>query len=175
MRIPISASFIFLAVTGALAHLPSTQQPAAGRVRKSLGFGPELPHAVFNTAPPQLMNGFMPGGEQPEPLAVATSFVRELLRNDGQLNEFSSFELRDDSYTDDNTGVTHAYFRQLINGLEVADGHINVNIKDGVVLSYGDSVSGCQLSFLISSDASLISSTEVLRPSFLQVPQTPSA
>lgn len=143
MRIPISASFIFLAVTGALAHLPSTQQPS-GRVRKSLGFGPDIPHAVFNTAPPQLSHGFMPGSEAAnEPLVTATSFVRELLRNDGQLNEFSSFKLRDDSYTDDNTGVTHAYFRQLINGLEVADGHINVNVKDGVVLSYGDSVSGC--------------------------------
>lgn len=172
MRIPISASFILLAVAGALAHLPSTQEPS-GRVRKSLGFGPELPHAVFNTAPPQLSQGFMPGSEAKEPLALASSFVRELLRNDSQLNEFSSFELRDDSYTDDRTGVTHAYFRQLINGLVVSDGHINANIKDGVVLSYGDSVSDFlfNISYLCT-DASFLSFTEVLLPRNIKVLQT---
>jgi hypothetical protein len=42
-----------------------------------------------------------------------------------------------DSYTDKNTGVTHIYVRQLVNGLEVTDGDMNINIKDGVVWDLG--------------------------------------
>ena len=53
----------------------------------------------------------------------------------------SDFYVRDDSYTDKNTGVTHVYLRQTVYGVEVADGDMNVNVKDGRVLSYGDSVS----------------------------------
>lgn len=49
--------------------------------------------------------------------------------------------IRKDSYTDTNSGVSHVYVRQVVNGLEVADGNINLNIRDGKVLSYGNSVS----------------------------------
>ena len=52
----------------------------------------------------------------------------------------SSFYVRDDSYTDKNTGITHVHVRQTMYGFEVADGDMNINIKDGKVLSYGDSV-----------------------------------
>ncbi len=44
------------------------------------------------------------------------------------------------SYTDVHTGVTHIFARQLLNGLEVSDGDINLNIdRDGRVLSFGNS------------------------------------
>jgi extracellular elastinolytic metalloproteinase len=49
--------------------------------------------------------------------------------------------LRQDPRSDTATGVTHVFFRQIINGIEVADGNINVTVKDGAVISYGDSVS----------------------------------
>ncbi|KAH8109067.1 Fungalysin metallopeptidase-domain-containing protein [Phellopilus nigrolimitatus] len=133
MRIPLSASLVALAVAGVFAHTPVT------RMRKTLGFGPELPHAVFKTSPDQFPQSFSAEFVKDEPMMVASAFVASLLSNDGQLTDSSSFEIRDDSYTDDNTGVSHVYFRQVINGLEVADGLINVNVKDGVVLSYGDS------------------------------------
>ncbi|EJD00359.1 uncharacterized protein FOMMEDRAFT_22193 [Fomitiporia mediterranea MF3/22] len=134
MRISISASLVALAVTGALAQL-HVGKPE-GRVRKSLGFGPDIPHAVFNTSPEQAFQGL---SSLDKPFETADAFVKQLLRRDGQPNEMSDYVLREDSYTDDNTGVTHVYFRQRINGLEVSDGHINVNVKDGVVISYGDS------------------------------------
>ncbi|KNE66876.1 hypothetical protein AMAG_11353 [Allomyces macrogynus ATCC 38327] len=35
-------------------------------------------------------------------------------------------------------GVTAVYARQVINGLEVVNGNINVNVKNGQVISYGD-------------------------------------
>ena len=138
MRIPLSTSLVALAISGALAHIP--QSPSQGRVRKSLGFGPEIPHAVFNTSPEQLVQGFS-SNPASSPFEVAESFVAQLLRKDSHFSHHSTHTVRSDSYTDDNTGVTHVYFRQLINGIEVSDGLMNVNVKDGVILSYGDSVS----------------------------------
>ncbi|KAI5121545.1 hypothetical protein M0805_002604 [Coniferiporia weirii] len=139
MRIPLSASLVFLAVTGALAGVAPTQTPAGGRMRKSLGFGPDIPHAVFKTSPELIAQDFSTKAVTREPFRLASDFVEQLLRKNDQLNELSSYEIREDSYTDDNTGVTHVYFRQLINFLEVSDGLINVNVKDGAILSYGDS------------------------------------
>ena len=151
MRISITPSLLLLAISsGALAQLAGTHAPGGahdlGRTRKTLAFGPDIPHAVFNTQPSLsaagLSSGFLPGtNPSADPLGTASTFVWDLLSADGQLSDRSSFELRSDSYTDDNTGVTHAYFRQVVNGLTVSDGLINVNVKDGVVLSYGDSVS----------------------------------
>lgn len=44
------------------------------------------------------------------------------------------------SYTDTNTGVTHVYVRQLLHGLEVSDGDINLNVDaTGRILSWGNS------------------------------------
>lgn len=44
------------------------------------------------------------------------------------------------SYTDSRTGVTHIFARQLLNGLEVSDGDINLNIdRDGRIMSWGNS------------------------------------
>lgn len=73
-----------------------------------------------------------------DPLDVARYFVEDILST--SLSSSSSYKIRKDSYTDKNTGVTHVYVRQLVNGLEVSDGDMNLNIKDGMVLSYGTSV-----------------------------------
>lgn len=112
-----------------LAHSGSS----AGR-RKTLGFGPVLPHAKFQTGAIFVSDAFT---ASKEPFEVATTFVRGILGD--QLTEGNGFVLRKDSYTDKATGVTHAYFRQLINGVEVADGDMNVNVRDGNVISYGNS------------------------------------
>jgi extracellular elastinolytic metalloproteinase len=110
-----------------LASLAASFSP-----RKSLAFGPHIPHALFNTAP-----HFTPPPDDPATLAV--DWVSHLLAS--QLSLDNSFVVRDDSYTDQNTGVSHIYIKQIINGLEVADGDINLNVFNGQVLSYGTSVS----------------------------------
>ncbi|KAJ2715473.1 hypothetical protein H4R19_001188 [Coemansia spiralis] len=44
------------------------------------------------------------------------------------------------AYRSEHTGVTHVYFRQVVNGLEVVNGNANVNIdKHGRVISSGNS------------------------------------
>jgi hypothetical protein len=52
------------------------------------------------------------------------------------------------TYTDPRTLVTHIYIRQLVNGLEIIDGDININVDEtGRVISFGDSVSRLSLGF----------------------------
>lgn len=108
--------------------------------RKSLGFGPVHPHAVYYSSPYQIVTrSFIPGNPNADPFDVARRFVEDVLAD--QLSESHSYKIRKDSYTDKTSGITHVYVRQLVNGLEVADGDMNINIKDGMVLSYGTSVS----------------------------------
>jgi extracellular elastinolytic metalloproteinase len=122
-----------------LAGLSATSVAAHESVkpRKSLGFGPVHPHAVFRSNPSDIPQSFgVPQSENP--LQLAQSFAKGLIPP--HLDGVATFVLRKDSYTDKNTGVTHAYLRQFVNGLEVADGDLNVNIKEGIILSYGNSV-----------------------------------
>jgi extracellular elastinolytic metalloproteinase len=49
------------------------------------------------------------------------------------------FYIREDSYRDTTTGVSHIYLRQIVNGVEVSNADINLNILDGKVISFGDS------------------------------------
>src|ERR1700722_16369952 len=106
--------------------------------RKSLGFGPILPHAVFRTQPdnPQPVNVYSSAANDPFVVAGPSG---EYLLGDSHSTQ-NTYVIRDDSYTDKNTGVSHIYIRQIVNGLEVADGDINVNIKNGAVISHGNSV-----------------------------------
>jgi extracellular elastinolytic metalloproteinase len=142
MRGLISVTLIAAGLAGsAIAHaVPIHDSDSPVRRRKSLGFGPVHPHAVFHSSPYQIpTNGFLPFGADSDPIEVARLFVEDHLN--GRLTPENTFTIRKDSYTDKNTGVTHVYARQVVNGIEVADGDINVNVKDGMVLSYGDSVS----------------------------------
>ena len=131
MRLYSTTSLALVGLAGsALAHGSPTSR------RKTMGFGPVHPHAKFHTSPASFAKASV---FTSDPYEIARSFVTELLQD--QLSAHNDVTLRKDSYTDSATGVTHVYFRQMINGLEVADGDINVNVKGGTVISYGDSVS----------------------------------
>ncbi|KAI0028213.1 Fungalysin metallopeptidase-domain-containing protein [Vararia minispora EC-137] len=126
-----------LTTTVALAGLAGCTLATNGHLsgRKSLGFGPVHPHAKFHSTRAVVTNNFLTTSD---PLEIAREFVTDLLKD--QLALENSFALRKDSYTDKATGVTHAYFRQIVNGVEVADGDINVNVdRNGLIISYGDS------------------------------------
>lgn len=107
---------------------------AHGGTRKSLGFGPVHPSAGLRTVAPISSSAFFRAEDRDvDPMHVAREFMRGMVPDGG-------YVVRDDSYTDKATGVTHVYVRQLVDGVEVADGDMNLNIKDGLVMSYGDSV-----------------------------------
>ncbi|CUA70933.1 hypothetical protein RSOLAG22IIIB_09207 [Rhizoctonia solani] len=103
----------------------------ASLIRKSLRFGLRHPTARYVTTPHinnTLRSAF---AADVNPLDVARAFMHS--------HTDSDYYIRDDSYTDKNTGITHVYVRQLFHGLEVADGDINLNVRNGQVLSFGDS------------------------------------
>lgn len=122
------------------------------RRRKTMGFAPDLHHAMYFTSEAIAQgskHSFAPSFTPRDPFDVAEEYVQVLAFSNGRPSG-SSFFIREDSYTDKNTGITHVYVRQLMNGTEIANGDMNLNIKDGEVLSYGDSVSLTHLP--ISSD-----------------------
>jgi len=129
MRSLLRATLALASVATVLCH----SQQGLPR-RKTLAFGPVHPHARFTTSPePRLTSRSFASSS--DPFEIARFFVEDLTRDLA-----TTFTIRSDSYTDDRTGISHVYLKQLVNGLEVADGVINLNIKDGRVISYGDSV-----------------------------------
>ncbi|KAJ7736721.1 Fungalysin metallopeptidase-domain-containing protein [Mycena maculata] len=136
MRCLFTASLAVAGLAGtALAHRVSD---GPVQHRKSLGFGPVHKHAVYRSTPYQVVtNAFTRMPVDSDPFQVARLFVEDILAD--QLSQSNTYKIRKDSYTDSNTGITHVYVRQLVNGLEVSDGDMNINIKDGMVLSYGNS------------------------------------
>ncbi|KAF8632352.1 hypothetical protein AX15_001910 [Amanita polypyramis BW_CC] len=140
MRSLFIASLVVAGIFASSGARPHHHDSGALRRRKTLGFGPEHPHKVFKSSPYQIQlnAGFAPESNA-SPLDVARRFVEDQLAGDHLADGSKSFYIRKDSYTDKNTGVTHVYVRQLVNGVEVVDGDMNINIKDGMVLSLGNS------------------------------------
>ena len=121
MRRLFVAAVAAAGLAGALAH--DSHQVSR---RKTLSFGPVLPHASYHINPVYHTSLL----RAQDPFEVAQIFVEDLIRD----IPGGSYQIRKDSYTDQATGVTHIYARQYMNGIEVADGDINLNVKDGVVL-----------------------------------------
>jgi extracellular elastinolytic metalloproteinase len=148
MRGLFSTVLLSLAVVGLAAghDVGAGNGDGLARRRKTLGFGPRNPKAVFRTNPehiPEIAQGLKARGvEDEDPLEIAYEFAMQVTRS--TRSAAVTFRIRDDSYTDKSTGVSHVYVRQVIFGVEVADGDMNINIKDGKVISYGDSVSAIQ-------------------------------
>ncbi|CAE6521729.1 unnamed protein product [Rhizoctonia solani] len=86
--------------------------------RKSLNFRPPHPGANFYTNPFSVLNSG-------DPYETARAFLGQLAYpGDG-------YFIRKDSYTDEATGISHIYVRQVVGGVEVADGNVNLNIRNG--------------------------------------------
>ena len=105
------------------------------RVRRRMGFTPELPHARFETQPSYTPSTLK---DPKDPFAIATDYMRDVIK---PLHPTVSFHIREDSYTDNVTGITHVYVRQSVFATEVANGEIQFAIKDGEVLAVSDTVS----------------------------------
>lgn len=100
--------------------------------RKTINFGFYGPQARFVTIPePNILTA-----TSNDPSEVAKAFISSL---SSRLDEYS-YRLRNDSYTDPNTGVTHVYAKQMYNELDIVDADFNVNIFNGRVISYGNDV-----------------------------------
>ena len=57
-------------------------------------------------------------------------------------SQFPGSSLKEmNSYTDEHNGASHIYFKQVVNGLMVENGDVNVNLdRLGRVISFGESL-----------------------------------
>lgn len=118
-----------------------SEEPVGER-RKTLGFGPSLPHATFVTDQ-AIIDSVLPFSaieSSNDPFVTAAQFARALSGGNNDLQSNSEVILRKDSYTDPVTGLTHAFFRQRAYGKDIVDGHLAVNVHRGRVVSFSDSV-----------------------------------
>ncbi|KAI1320034.1 Fungalysin/Thermolysin Extracellular metalloproteinase 5 [Mortierella claussenii] len=136
MKITKTQSYSLVAAVLAVASV------SAHRARVE-PFGPELAHKEYK-APSSLESSWTRSfggrsddqvfytGSAATPERVALDFVEEKLTTSDYIVK--------NAYTSKHNGVTHVYLRQRIDGLEVINGDINVNVdKHGNVISYGDS------------------------------------
>jgi len=122
-----------LTVLFVLAALQLVSAHQGPKFRKSLSFGPTLGHARFEQV--AASSGYAPSDKDRHPHTVAREFMADHHpRTDG-----NGWAIRTDSYTDKRTGVSHVYLVQHIHDVPVADGVVHLNIKDGRVISFGDS------------------------------------
>lgn len=101
--------------------------------RATGNFGPHLPHKTYTTMFGE-GNDLMwsAGGESTSPETVATLFASHLAPH----SEF----IVQSSHTSQLSGVTHVYLRQVVDGIEVVNGDMNINVdRHGQVLSAGNS------------------------------------
>ncbi|KAG0207328.1 Fungalysin/Thermolysin Extracellular metalloproteinase 5 [Mortierella sp. GBA30] len=136
MKISKTQSYSLLAAMVAVA---STASAHRARVQP---FGPELAHKEY-VAPSTVSSSsdffgayrqsdVLFSGSALNPKRVALDFVEQELTNSDYIVK--------NAYTSKHNGVTHVYLRQRIDGLEVINGDINVNVdQHGNVISYGDS------------------------------------
>lgn len=117
-----------------------------------MGFSPEHPHAIFRTDIPEAFqpSAWSQASEKPHPSKIAKDFVKTLIPESSPLKDevggAVTFYVRPDSYVDKNTDIAHAYLRQTVFGIEVTDGDVslNIDIRDGRVLSYCFSEYSCR-------------------------------
>ncbi|CAG8615877.1 35644_t:CDS:1, partial [Racocetra persica] len=111
------------------AHVDS---PRGVEPARRINFGPELNHRTFS-APSIKKFGTFTAPDDADPKEIAIKFVKS------KLHPKADFVIKD-IYKSDHNGVTHVYFKQVVNGLYVTNGDINVNIDQfGRIISYGDS------------------------------------
>lgn len=105
-----------------------------------LSLGPPAPHSIFNTAPlnPRDRPFGNDLGDQKSVLAFAQWYVENVLKYPRDSWLVTETGVRQDA----STGVWRVGVRQVAhNGtIEIVDGNISLNILDGEVISYGDSV-----------------------------------
>ncbi|RHZ75747.1 hypothetical protein Glove_209g57 [Diversispora epigaea] len=95
-------------------------------------FGPELNHRHYQ-APSIEKYGTFSGPSFFDPNKIAINFIKT------KLHPEANFIIKN-SYKSEHNGVTHIYFKQIVNGLPVSNSDLNVNVdRFGRIVSYGDS------------------------------------
>jgi len=149
----MNKTFVLL-VLAAVCAFAVAHKPGANRV----SFAPQIvPEYHVNQQNGTLVPFTAPLADRFDAREVAVQFAAQILKANGEF-------IVKDLYTTEHNGVTHVYLRQTINGLEVLNGDMNINIgRDGQVLSFGKSFFEGSLSGLASVADAKISQFEALK------------
>ncbi|OBZ90636.1 Extracellular metalloproteinase 4 [Choanephora cucurbitarum] len=134
MKYSISSAILLLATTTFAAVINNGDLSRKEYLQGlSRSFGPEVPYREYATPTwQQRQNDYSAFTMTDQPEDIAIAFAQAELTN-------SEFVVQS-SYKSDLNGVTHVYLRQIVNGLEVLNGDININVdRFGKIISYGNS------------------------------------
>lgn len=136
MKYSISAAvLLLLGASSALGAAVNNGDLARKQYQKGLSrsFGPEVPYREYTTPTyRQSQNDYSSFTLTGNAKDIAIAFAESELTG----SEF----IVQSAYKSDLNGVTHVYLRQKVNGLEVLNGDININVdRFGKIISYGDS------------------------------------
>jgi extracellular elastinolytic metalloproteinase len=116
-----------------LALLAASAFPSLYAHRRS--FGPEISHRQYSEVPHNVAyNNFFYENSLPDTTDVINRFLKDRF-------QLSSEEyIIKNVYRSSHNLMTHVYIRQVLNGLEVSNGDMNVNIhQNGTIISFGTS------------------------------------
>lgn len=137
-------AFVALSLAGGACSVQVPDQYAGalsaahGQHRKSLSFGPTHERRRFVTK--EYVQSKRLSALSIDDMHIAAVRLAEEIVHKSSSHEMSFF-VREDSYVDPSSGLVHVYVKQMINGLTVEDGNLNVIFSsDGQVLSYGTSL-----------------------------------
>ncbi|EPB87397.1 hypothetical protein HMPREF1544_05823 [Mucor circinelloides 1006PhL] len=136
MRYSISSAILLLVgASSALAAVAPYGDLPRKEYQKGLSrsFGPEVPYREYTTPSwSQRQKDYSQFTITDNAEDIAVAFAEAEITS-------SEFVVTS-AYKSDLNGVTHVYLRQKVNGLEVLNGDININVdRFGQVISYGDS------------------------------------
>ena len=106
---------------------------------------------------------FLTGPNQGTPLAIAQTYIREHLPELGLTTADINNMIIRDQYTSEQSGLTHIFFRQQYNGLEVHQADIHINIgRNGRILNLHNTFIP-NLAGQISNDRAVLSAAQAIQ------------
>lgn len=130
-----SAVLLLLGVSGTLGAVINHGDLARKQYHSGVArsFGPEVPYREYTTPNYQQR-------QKDYSLLTISDNAEDIALVFAEAELTSSDYVVQSVYKSDLNGVTHVYLRQKVNGLEVLNGDININVdRFGQVISYGDS------------------------------------
>ncbi|MFC1498716.1 M36 family metallopeptidase, partial [Verrucomicrobiota bacterium] len=122
---------------------PASGQAHGSRITSASTTSNVLPVKAVTPARSLLKAGdirFLSGPADGDPLNIALDFIKAKKKDLNLVASDLDDVLVSDNYKSRHNGVTHIYLRQRINGLEVANANMNINVaRDGSVINLGNS------------------------------------
>jgi extracellular elastinolytic metalloproteinase len=139
------------------ARDPQQGPPAGGSAQGRGGWGPGRSYQADGSL--SLLSAPQAG----DPLAIALDYIRRNKQTLGLSDDDLADLLVQDRYVSQHNGLTHLYLRQRLNGIEVFNGDLNINVdRQGRVVNLGNGFVS-NLKQTLNTQAASLSADEAVR------------